>query len=170
MSAPAQAAVRSPVLWPGMIFALIGLNVCIVGITVFAAAGDPSVATEPDYYAKAVNFNDMIRQRETNARLGWTAAPTIRPTPEGGAELVITVADGAGLPIDLADVTTTAFASSRSGSRQKLTLRAVAGTPGVYSAPIRIDRAGFWVLRMTVRGRGETFTRDSDVFLPLPGQ
>ena len=37
-------------LWPGIIFALLGVHACVVATTFYLANADPSVAVEPDYY------------------------------------------------------------------------------------------------------------------------
>lgn len=151
--------------WPMMIFALIGLNMSIVAITIYAATSDPSVASEPDYYAKAVDFNQTIRQRETNARLGWSARPSIHVDNQRSL-LSVTAADADGLPIANAAVSVVCFPTLRSKDRQVLALTPIADNTGVYSAPFRLDRPGLWNFRISVTREGSIFTYDTDLLIP----
>jgi hypothetical protein len=60
-------------IWPGMVFVLIGANVCIVAITIIAANTGKSFAfTEPDYYAAAVRWDETSRALSASANSGWT--------------------------------------------------------------------------------------------------
>lgn len=153
-------------VWPMLIVGLILMNMGIVAITIYAATRDPSVATEPDYYAKALNFNETIRQREINAQLGWSADCSITAT-ERNTELSVDLRDRAGRPITGATVSAVAFASARSGQRQTLTLASSRDTPGVYAAPIRIERAGLWIVRVSVRHADGVFTHDTELMIPV---
>lgn len=164
---PSPVTRRVSWMWPGMIFGLIGLNVCIVAVTVFYATRDPSVATEPDYYAKAVNFDQTIQQRTTNARLGWGATPSLAADADKRAmNLSVVLTDRNENPINGAEVSAVVFASARSGHRQTLVLRTVDPVAGRYAAPIAIDRAGVWEIRITAVHGGETFTRETDLLVP----
>ncbi|MFN9991804.1 MAG: FixH family protein [Phycisphaerales bacterium] len=65
--------IPSKVIWPGMVFLLIGANICIVGVTVIAANTEKSFAfTEPDYYASAVKWDETARAIEASRNSGWT--------------------------------------------------------------------------------------------------
>jgi nitrogen fixation protein FixH len=153
-------------MWPAMIVGLISLNASIVAVTVFFAFSDKSVATEPDYYTKALNYNDTILQRATNQRLAWRLTPSLRPASDGRSiELAASLADRDGAPIAGARIETIAFASVRSGARQQLQL-AASRAPGEYTAPIRIDRPGQWYLRFTVVSGADTFTRETTLLVP----
>lgn len=153
--------------WPAMIFALIGMNMCIVAITVIAATRDPSVATEPEYYSKAVHFDDTIRQRAENARLAWSATATIvGTTADGALRLHVALNDEKGAGISGAAVSAELFASVRSGDRQHLTLISTNAGEGVYEAAARIDRPGLWIVRIVAKRGTETYTRQTDLLIP----
>jgi nitrogen fixation protein FixH len=125
------------------------------------------VATEPDYYAKAINYEQTIVQRQTNAKLGWSASPSLDGDAATGAiSLAVTLLDKAGEPVKGATVSAVAFASARSGQRQMLTLAAIDAATGKYSSPIKINRSGVWVVRITATRGDETFTRETELFVP----
>lgn len=50
-------------LWPGMIFALLGLNACVVGVTLYLAHSDRSFAVEPEYDRKALAWQETAEQQ-----------------------------------------------------------------------------------------------------------
>jgi len=154
-------------VWILMILGLISINVVIVGVTVYFALSDKSVAVEPDYYAKAVRFDQTMRQREASAKLGWSADPSLRPSPDGRSmQLAIAITNRGGQPVEGALVQAEAFASARAARRQELTLAPAADQPGVYLADVIIDRPGLWRIRIAVRRGEEFFVRDTDLIVP----
>lgn len=166
LSGAPHAPVRRSKIWPGMIFALIGLNMTIVGFTIYFATADRSVATEPDYYAKALNYDAEIKLREASRALGWTASAALRPAADQrGMDLTITLADHEGKPIDGAQVSAVVFANVRSGNRQKLKL-VQDSSASVYAAPVRIDRSGIWHVRVSAVRGDQAFARETDLLVP----
>jgi nitrogen fixation protein FixH len=137
-------------LWPGAIFGLIGLNMVVVAVTIYFAANDPSAAVEPQYYQKALAWDDTVKAREASARLGWRAAASV-----AGGELRITLTDGAGAPLEEARVEVTAYAVARAAERQLLTLSGIGA--GEYRAPIQLHRAGIWEFRIEARRGADLF-------------
>ena len=156
-------------MWPVFIVGLLSMNASIVAVTVYLAVRDKSVATEPDYYAKALAYNDTIQLRESSAKLGWKAEPTFRPGADGRSiDLVVTLIDRDGNPIEGATVSAIAFASARSGDRQSLSLTHREGAGGLYASPVRITRAGVWRVRLLARRGDDKFAYETDVFIPGP--
>jgi nitrogen fixation protein FixH len=102
----------SRILWPGLIFVFLGANVCVVGITVYFANRADGGATEPDYYRKAINWDQSAAERDRSATLGWKATIT---TSLNAANLTITDREGA--PVEGAKVQAEFFAVLDSGSR-----------------------------------------------------
>jgi hypothetical protein len=156
-------------IWPAIIISFLCLNAAIVAITVYFAISDKSVATEPDYYAKALDYNETLRQRETNERLGWHLSPALRPTPDGRSmELAITLTDRIGAPLTGAAFDVIAFAGLRSGQRQHLTPRPTNTPAGEYTAPIRIDTPGEWCFRISATVGPDTFANEARLIVPNP--
>lgn len=154
-------------LWPMLIVGLLCLNATIVGATVYFATSDESVATEPDYYAKALRYEDTIRQRGINEQLGWRISPTLRAAADGRSmELAAELIGRDGRPIADARIEAVAFASVRSRARQSLALKSLPTHAGEYAAPIRIDRSGQWCFRFTATRDGQTFTSETTLLVP----
>lgn len=154
-------------LWPGMIFVLIGINVGVVAVTIYAATSDRSFAVEPGYDAKALAWDQVAAQRRENARLGWKV--TVEPAADGKSAL-IRIVDGAGRAVEGAAVEVTAFASVRAGERQQKWADPSEGDgPGAYRAGVELTRPGLWVFRVTARRGPAVFTASEDVYVVAAG-
>lgn len=90
-------------VWPGIIFVLFGVNFLIVAVTVIGANRTAS-PIEPDYYTKALHWDQTQAQAQRNKSLGWSVTPSLRPGPDGKPRLFLTVLDGAGSPMRAASV------------------------------------------------------------------
>ncbi|MFN7020151.1 MAG: FixH family protein [Phycisphaerales bacterium] len=156
--------VRRGRLWLLLPAGLLALNVVIVGVTVTLAVGDKSVATEPDYYRKAVNFDDEARLREESRRLGWKAEVTLGV--EGGTQrLVVRLNDASGAPVEGAAVRVEAFAHVRSGDRQRLAMKGVEGEPGAYAGAVGVDRGGLWRVNVSAERGEERFVHRTELLV-----
>lgn len=147
---------RGGAFWPAAIVGLLAMNMVIVGITVFYATTDPSVAVEPNYYDKAVHWDQAAAQEQVNHRLGWRIDVSVS-TP---GMLTVKVADASGTAVDEAQIEIVAFHNARSGDRQLLHPESQGA--GVYAAPIRIDMDGDWHFRVKVHRASDTFTSEFD--------
>ena len=108
-------------LWPGIVCALIGLNMCIVAVTVVLAHSDRSLAVEPDYYQKALRWENTQRQREVNRSLGWEVR--IEHSGPGTTPSVsVIITDRDGRPVEGAGVGVTAFHNARPADRSERAL------------------------------------------------
>lgn len=154
---------KRPPLLPTMIFALLGLNVCIVAITVYLATSDESFAVEPAYYQRAVAWDEAAAQARINAQLGWTIEALVESplSPAGPSLLRLQVRDAAGKPVTGASVNVVGFASIAAARRYSWALTEEA--PGVYVAPCSIDRAGIWEIRVAVVAGRAKFTADRSI-------
>lgn len=140
-------------LWPGMIFALIGLNFCIVGVTIYAAGRrGSSHAIEPDYDRKALNWNQAARQVAHNTELGWT----LRLDSIEAGIISATLLDRQGQPITGANIAVEAFHHAHAGDKLHATLTSASANN--YRAGLAVNQAGLWEFRFTVRHQGEVFT------------
>jgi nitrogen fixation protein FixH len=143
-------------LFPGIVFGLLGLNACIVGTTVYLAHSDRSFAVEPDYYQKALSWDQTAAQDRRNAVLGWKTELTVGPRGGTGRAVCLRLKDSEGGPVAGAAVDLIAFHSARAGQRLAATLSEI--SPGLYQAALPIERSGAWEFRLTVRRGTETFT------------
>jgi nitrogen fixation protein FixH len=122
------------------------------------ATGDPSFAVEPDYYQKALRWDETMAQEARNEDLGWSVAVTFeRAARAGEVKLAARVNDRAGRAIEGARVGVEAFHSARARHVLRATLSPEA--TGGYSAMLRLDRPGVWELRLRVERGDQVFTK-----------
>ena len=91
--------------WPVGLVALLaasaGANIALVIIT----SRDTSFAVEPNYYAKALAWDQTMAQQARNDALGWALSLRIDPgDARGGKTVTVHLADRAGAPIEGAQV------------------------------------------------------------------
>ncbi len=152
--------------WPLIIFGLLGSQMLIWFVMLFIALSDPTVAVEPDYYRKSLNWNDTIQQRADNQRLGWTIEfEIVEPTTVGeNRTLRCQLINIDGAPLEGAQITIEAFARARANNRLHLSM-SEAGK-GWYETTGDLRRDGLWELRTTVDRGPETFTDIQEIMLP----
>lgn len=149
--------------WISLIVGLILMNMAIVASTIYFAASDRSGGVEPNYYAKALNYDAVIAQRAANGRLGWNAIATLVAKGDGsGALLNITIRDRDGSEVRGALVRVEAFSSLRNSERSTLVLPE---TETGYSATVPLSAGGIWRVRIRATCGTDTFTSERDVTL-----
>jgi nitrogen fixation protein FixH len=136
-----------PYMLVGFLLISVGANIYLV----IRATNDPSFAVEPDYYAKAVDWDELQAQRVASERLGWEAAITL-----GAGELTVTLTDRAGIPVDDARVEVEVFHNARAQDRIIEQLEPVG--PGRYTLTRTFARSGLWEIRLSA-------VRDADRFV-----
>lgn len=160
--ATGSAAGRGPtraLAWPIGIAVILAVSVAANVFMFRLANGDPSFAVEPDYYRKAVHWDDELAQRRHNVELGWRTTAALTPAGDGGAELRVWLTDSTGAPLDGATVRAQAFAVGRAADVSNLTLVASAHPAGgSYAARLPAARAGRWELRLEATRGADRFT------------
>lgn len=130
------------------------------------AAEDPAFAVEGDYYAKALQWDAELAQREANRALGWRIVPTLQlGRGNGEGALSITLHDATGAAITGAAVDVLAMHNARAARQLSATLTEVGD--GAYRADIPAQRPGEWELRFTVRRDGQRFTASERIDVAL---
>lgn len=150
---------------PTVIVAVLCGHAGIVAFTVSTALSDPSVASEPEYYTKALKWDQTAQLREQSARLGWTAKAELEPaTSEHTSRVRVSLRDANNVPIDGADVNVECFANVRSSDRHTLTLGRISA--GEYAAPLTMGHPGWWVVRVRAQAGGSTFVHELEAMSP----
>jgi nitrogen fixation protein FixH len=136
-------------LWP-WVPALLLTTLIGVQMTVLASVlDDPTFATEPDYYRKAVDWDArMARERQSQA-LGWTARARAEARSPNVSQLTVRLVDAQGMAVSGARVHASAFHNARSAHARELMLVEV--SPGVYGADLGSSRPGVWELRLAAQ-------------------
>lgn len=149
------ARARKPIVrrWPVILGSLLLLQAGGVIGMVVVSGRDPSFAIEPDYYEKALAWDQTSRQREHSASLGWSI--DLAP-PGASGTLVLTLRDRLGRPLEGAAVTLETYHHARASDRA--TTKLPPAGDGRYAAPVPLQRAGLWEARITIVRGPDTFT------------
>ncbi len=134
--------------WVALVVAFLALDAAIAGVTLYLALGDPSAAVEPDYYQKALAWDESARLTQRARDLGWNAALKARRNG-----FVLTLTDRDGLPVRDAAITYEAFHNARSG--QRLTGALVPAEAGEYRADTPLPLPGLWQFRFRIHRAGD---------------
>ncbi|MFO0830775.1 MAG: FixH family protein [Phycisphaerales bacterium] len=137
------APVRSR-LWPGMIFALLGLNVVAVGVTVFFAQKYKATVVDRSYDVTAQHWDQVKAQQEHQAALGWTCSLAVDES-QAQRTLRIAISDSHRQPVPGASVEVVCFHNAHASDPLTL-MAAYAG--GEYTAPVPAMQDGLWTFRV----------------------
>lgn len=146
------------VAWPFAMVAVLALTVAANGFMLYEA-NRGQAAVEPDYYRKAIGWDETMAQARANAALGWRASVAL------GANGALTVGlSGAdGIPIVDATVSIEGFPIAWEDGAFEAVLAPVAGG---YGGTVRLGRPGLHEVRLTVTRGADRFTA---AFRGLPG-
>lgn len=153
--------------YPALVFTLLAGQVLLMATIVIIANSDQSFATEPDYYQKALNWDDIATQRAANQRLNWQTDLALTDSPTGDQKLTCTLTNKTGAPLNGAEIKIEAFSHARGMQRSTYAL-----TPtgeGRYAAKARFPRGGLWEFRVKVTRGPDTFTNTIKRNLVTPG-
>lgn len=165
MNQPAPAKQVKNYLWPWAIFVLLGANMVVVAITVYASQRSRS-PVESDYYQKALHWDDSARQQSVNKALGWKLVPAMKKTAVG-ADMAINLLDGDAQPIRTCKVSIEAFPFT--DPAHKLDASIDVSDAESLNTTLAIDRPGLWRLSFVVDAGGARFTQQQDIELSEHG-
>lgn len=155
-------------LGPAIVVGMLSAHVLLCVAMIVLASTNPSFAVEPDYYRKALAWDNTARQQRRNAELGWTAGLELGEAPSaiGERELRFRLQTADGRALDGAAVELEAFPHSRGNERHSV--RMTSAGDGVYVAGLRFEPRGLWEFRFSVQRGPETFTHvvKRDVYPP----
>lgn len=143
-------------LWPGMIFALLGLNACVVAVTLYLAHSDRSFAVEPEYDRKALAWQETAEQQARNRELNWNVDVEIGAMGAVGRYLTVKLVDPKAGPVAGAAISAIAFHNARPAQRLSITF--AEDPPGVYKATAPVDRPGIWHFEVRASVGASVFT------------
>ncbi len=143
-------------LWPFVIAGALGLHVVGSLVMVYFATSNDSYAVEPNYYEKALAWDDTRAQDRRNGELGWRLEFTVEPAAAGADPILrATLVDADGAPVSGAEVAVEAFSNVR---RDDVLTADLATTESGYATTMPMRRNGLWEFRFTVTRGEELFT------------
>ncbi len=138
-------------LWAWVPVAL--LSTMFIGLSSLAyiAIDDPTFALEPNYYDKAVHWNERQAQARESETLGFKLSlPGPLVISAGGkVKVELGVKDRGNVAVLGANVSLDAFPNAHADHVEQLTLRET--SPGIYSGELSRGLRGLWELRVVVR-------------------
>jgi uncharacterized GH25 family protein len=139
---------------------LLASSVIGVGSMALVATHDPSFSTEPDYYQKAVHWDQVQAQAAQNQRLSYQLSLPQTLTPDAGrrASIELVVRDHAGQPVSGARVRAEAF--SNLAASEITTLDFVERAPGRYETTLATSHLGVWDFRVSADRDADHFTAE----------
>jgi nitrogen fixation protein FixH len=148
--------------WPIGIALILGGTVAGNLIMMRVANDDPSMAIEPDYYKKAVDFDSTMAQERRSNALGWTAVSSMDSIVNGRPTRVhVRLRDASGASVSDATVQVTALFNARANDLQSGSLQRE--TDSSYSVPLNIRFPGEWEVRVDAVRGSEHFKTTSRV-------
>ncbi|HEX2873403.1 MAG TPA: FixH family protein [Polyangiaceae bacterium] len=159
MSIEASTANQAGRYWAWVPALLLGSMLAGLGTLAYIAIDDPHFALEPDYYAKAVKW-DQAQARAAESAASGIRLEVLQPLASdafGQAELRLRVVDHEQKPLTGARVQVEAFPNAYAANVQHATLQEV--TPGVYSCKLARASAGLWELRISIEEGSRHFSQ-----------
>jgi nitrogen fixation protein FixH len=153
--------------WKYVVIGLLGLNFAIVAVTVILAGNEDRATPEPDYYAKAMHWDDHQRQLTRNRDLGWKISWDGGEFSPGGERVIrVGIMDSKGEAIVDATVSVTIYHNAASNNR--LAGTAVAESPGVYKVQLPAPRGGAWTVRAEIDRGADKYIEERQCEFPGP--
>ncbi len=134
--------------WPAIVVAILGVTIAGNLWVMRIARGDPSFAVEENYYQRAVHFDAQRGVEQRSDRLGWTLELSAGPASPSGSQLLVTLRDAAGMPVDSATVI---VRLTRVARAQTVIPVPLAPVEGGYGARVPFDAAGLWDVAVEAR-------------------
>jgi len=144
-----------PIMLVALLLVSVGANVYLI----IRATSDPSFAVEPNYYQKAVDWDQIQEERSRSEALGWKVDVKAKHT-----ELRVQLTDRRGEPIDGAVVEVEAFHNARAADRVRGVM--LPRGEGVYVMEYPFERPGIWEYRLAAQQRDRRFTHVVQEELP----
>jgi hypothetical protein len=102
---PPPAASRRRLLWPTIVIGLLVGHAALILGAVTLAVSDRSFAVVPDYYDKAVHFDERRAALDASRKLGWALSFAFEPaTDDAPSAIVARLTDRDGRPVADADL------------------------------------------------------------------
>lgn len=151
---------------PAVVLGLLGGHVVFILLAITLATGDRSFAVVPDYYQKAVAYDDRKAALAVSAALGWRVAlePGAQVTSLGERDVLVRLRDREGAAVSGAQVAVSGYHFSRAD--EPVSFELAEALPGQYVGRAPLGREGFWWFELTAVRGGEDFFTEFKQFVP----
>jgi hypothetical protein len=146
-------------VWPWIILGLLLAHTAAMIVFVTIANRDASFSVDPDYYGKAVRWDQDQAIRRASDLLDWNVQ--IRPAEAASLPVapnqrlfVLTLQDGEGHPIPASAVDVNYFHDAHGREIRSEVLTADPADPKRFKAALTMPYAGLWEFELTVHAAG----------------
>lgn len=145
--------------WPWIIVGLLGGHVLLMVVAVTIATHDRSFAVVPNYYQRALNWDQTQAEKRASEKLGWhvrvEASSQVDPIGRRTVSFVLTDADGK--PLDHAVLDVEYFHHAHGDEEKQVKLTPDATDPSHFTVLLPMRYPGNWEFHFTVTAGGKTF-------------
>ncbi len=134
------------ILYPGMIFALLGMSLTMCTILVISARAGNGAQIENDYYARSINWDQSQRDIQHGRLLKWNLDVTLTTTSPGN----IVVTNSADQPVEGLTAQITLRRPEFANEISTTPLTEIPGQPGHYAFAHAPTTAG--LMDLTIEG------------------
>ncbi|MEM1108574.1 MAG: FixH family protein [Planctomycetota bacterium] len=140
-----KTSLRRQLSWPVIVVMLLGGHATLIITAVTMAVGGTGRGVVPDYYQKAIDYDQHKADLATSARLGWqlTLTPGSLVDADGQRIVSATLIDAQGHAVEQAEVHLR-FVRLVDGQTVDTVLSAHAKRLGVYEAVVHLPEAGWY--------------------------
>ncbi len=141
---PAKRSRFASYRWPMIVVALLGGHVGAMALAVNIAGRDGGNVVLPDYYARALAWDEMRAKAADSELLGWDVHVNTSPFVEadGQRSLRVAIQDKFHEPVNGASVTVRFW--HRAEGKAVEAVLALDGESGVYKALVPMTKPGIW--------------------------
>jgi nitrogen fixation protein FixH len=148
---PAVANRRAAWRWGSFVVGMLSLQVVLGVVAVMLATGDQSVAVIPDYYDKALAWDEQMAEREASKALGWQVEFVETDYGQLGSGLQINLKDAADAPIEIESGTVQLYRHARAA--EVMVAPVVQADDGVIELASCFSHHGLWQVELNVIDR-----------------
>ena len=146
--------------WPLILIGLLTGHATIMMVCVAIATNDKTFAVPPDYYGRAIHWDERQAALRASEQLGWKAsveaANEVDPLGRRIAAFRLVDASGNAIPGATMEVSYYHHAHGRDVQRLELKV-ADAADPRQFSGLFPMRYSGFWEFEFTAKAHGKTF-------------
>lgn len=147
--------------WPWIIVGLLAAHTTLMIVFVVIATRDKSFSVDPDYYGKAVHWDDLQAQQRASDALGWHAIlrPEESTDTNGARTIVLELTDSAGSAIPATAVEATYFHHAHGDQVRKVAFAPSASDARQFAVRAPMSHPGMWEFHVTARAGDRLFVK-----------
>lgn len=151
---------------PALVLGFLGAHMLFIFIAISLAVGDRSFAVVPDYYQKAVDWDDHKAALAASAALNWDVEilPSRDVTIRGERELVVVLQDAQGRPITGAQVYATLYHHAHASRVVEAELPP-SDAPGRYHVQADMRDEGVWDVTLRITHGPDTYLHQEKLYV-----